>query len=388
MTKKMIAFAMTVGLSLNAFAEATKVEFSNKCTKGKEITISGVGDILLHGPLQAQAFASKDTFKSLWPAMIPVFNTFDLSYANFEGPSAEGINSSGKKVGKDGDFTYDKNVYTSFPMFNYHPRLVADILASGIDVVSTANNHALDRRQLGADMTTEVMRKQGLPYTGTRPRNDVNNSHGWHAITEKNGFRIAWLACTFSTNGFPDSADQVLGCYDDEKFVLNYVHALAKDPSIDAVIVTPHWGVEYTHQPAAKEVKFGRTLIDAGATAVIATHPHVIQPWEKYVSPVTGEEGLIVYATGNFVNCNFGRIPTQVGLMVGLKLVQVKPGEKLKIKAAKYTPLMMKRQPYRVEPVTDDSTVGAQYSSIWKKMYPAENRISDLKHPFGDECSN
>jgi len=374
-----------LGISLNASAE--KLQFLNECTQGKEITISGVGDILLHAPLQAQAFSSKDTFRSLWPAMIPVFGKFDLSYANFEGPSAEGLTSSGQKIGKDGDFTYNSSVYSSYPMFNYHPRLVQDILSSGIDVVSTANNHALDRRAVGADMTTDVMRKIGLPYTGTRPRG-AQSDHGWHAVTEKNGFKIAWLACTFSTNGFPDKDNQVLGCYTDTKFIYNYVHALSKDPSIDAVIVTPHWGVEYTHAPAKQEVQFGRTLIDAGATAVIATHPHVIQPWEKYTSKVTGEEGLIVYATGNFVNANFGRVATQVGLMVGIKLVQDARSHKLKIKSARYLPLVMKQRPYRVEPIVDDSQVGGQYSTIWTKMYPAENRISDLSRPFANECKN
>ncbi|WP_413290888.1 CapA family protein [Bdellovibrio sp. HCB337] len=385
MTKPVLTLLMGLGLSWNAFAGAPKLEFLNQCTSGREVTISGVGDILLHGPLQAQSFKDQNTFRSLWPDMIPVFDKFDISYANFEGPSAENISTSGRVVGKEGDFYFNKEAYTGYPMFNYHPRLVWDIVNSGIDIVSTANNHALDRRSKGADMTTEAMRKYNLPYTGTRPKGATN--HGWHAVLEKNGLKIAFLACTFSTNGLPDNDQQVLGCYEDSKYIYNYVRALSQDPQIDAVIVTPHWGVEYNFSPEKREVTFGRNLIDSGATAVLGTHPHVIQPWEKYTSQVTGEEGLIVYSTGNFVNGNFGRVATQVGTMIGLKLVQGSGSNKLKIKSAKYLPLVMKRYPYRIEPIENDSQVDGKFSEIWKKLYPVENRITSLQQPFGDECN-
>ena len=79
-------------------------------------------------------------------------------------------------------------------MFNYHPYLVRDLVSSGMDVVSTANNHSLNRREIGADMTTQAMQENGLRYTGTRPASSQNQ--GWHAITE--------------TNGLPDTNNQVL----------------------------------------------------------------------------------------------------------------------------------------------------------------------------------
>jgi poly-gamma-glutamate synthesis protein (capsule biosynthesis protein) len=359
------------------------LEFSDKCSPGSEVTISAVGDVLLHAPLQMQGFHSPQKFQSLWPSMIPIFQKFDVSYANFEGPSAEGMTGSGQKL--NNNFQYDSRIYSSYPQFNYHPQLVQDLLHSGLDVVSTANNHALDRRQNGADMTIEAMREYGLRYTGTRPANNSANQ-GWHAITESNGFRIAWLACTFSTNGIPDRETQVLYCYQNRREVLNYVHALSLDPSISAVIVTPHWGNEYQHAPAPNEIEFGHQLIDAGALAVLATHPHVIQPWEKYVSSVSQKEGLIVYSSGNFVSGQFQKIDTQVGLMVALKLVQDARSRQLKIKTVRYLPLLMKNQPYRVEPVLDDTKVSTAFSNIWRGIYPASNRVGNLGEIFPNEC--
>lgn len=360
------------------------LEFSEKCTSGKEVSISAVGDVLLHTALQLQAFQNKNTYKSLWPAMIPVFQKFDVSYANFEGPSAEGMTGTGEQ--KEKGFKYNSEVYTSYPSFNYHPFLVKDLLDSGIDIVSTANNHALDRRSGGADLTIEAMLQNGLHFTGTKPVG-ATEQQGWHTETQVDGLRIAWLACTFSTNGIPDKKNQVLSCYQNKQEVLNYVHALSRDPRYAGVIVTPHWGVEYDHTPAAQEISFGHQLIDAGALAVLATHPHVIQPWEKYRSAITNQDGLIVYSSGNFVSGQFHKIPTQVGLMVGLQLVLDSSTQHLKIKAAKYLPLMMKRAPYRVEPVLNDEKVAPQFSSIWQNMYNSKNRITDLENIFPNECN-
>jgi hypothetical protein len=358
------------------------IEFSNKCYRGEEVTVSAVGDVLLHAPLQNQAFNHKEAYQSLWPAMVPIFEKFDVSYANFEGPSAEGLAGSGKLINEG--FKANPNVYTSYPSFNYHPVLIQDLMASGIDVVSTANNHALDRREKGADMTIEAMLKYGLKFTGTRPRGAQNQ--GWHTFTETKGLRIAWLACTFSTNGIPDRENQVLACYQDRQKILNDVQALAKDPSISAVIVTPHWGEEYSLAPAKQEIAFRQQLIDAGALAVLGTHPHVIQPWQKYESKISGKEGLIVFSSGNFVSGQFHRVPTQVGLMIGLKLVLDSASKQLKIKTARFLPLMMKRYPYRVEPVLSDEGIGQQFTTIWTSLYPKENRITNLDEMFPNEC--
>ncbi len=366
----------------NSVPLQTALSFSNKCATGQEVTISAVGDVLLHTALQNQAFNSPQTYNSLWPMMGPLFQKFDVSYANFEGPSAEGLTATGHF--EDTGFKPNLNVYTSYPSFNYHPLLVRDLMALGLDVVSTANNHALDRREKGADMTIEAMQKNGLKFTGTHLRGSQNQ--GWHTLTETKGLRIAWLACTFSTNGIPDKENQVLFCYQDRQKVLNYVHALALDPSISGVIVTPHWGEEYSQSPAKQEIEFGQQLIDAGALAVLGTHPHVIQPWKKYESSISGKEGLIVFSSGNFVNGNFLRVQTQVGLMLGLKLVLDSASNKLKIKSARYLPLVMKRNPYRVEPIFKDENVEPQFSSVWKSMYPQQNRITSREDLFPDEC--
>ena len=75
---------------------------------------------------------------------------------------------------------------------------------------------------------------------------------------------------------------------------------------VDAIIITPHWGDEYVNTPNAIQKEFGRKWIEMGATAVIGSHPHVLQPMEKVVTK-DGREGFIIYSLGNFVSNQGGK---------------------------------------------------------------------------------
>src|SRR4029079_14658810 len=77
------------------------------------------------------------------------------------------------------------------------------------------------------------------------------------------------------------------------------IEELSKRPEIDAVLVTPHWGIEYEYKPRDFQVRAAKAFIDAGATAVIGGHPHVIQPWDK-VTAADGREAFVIYSLGNF----------------------------------------------------------------------------------------
>lgn len=309
------------------------LRFSTPVAAESEIVIAAVGDVLLHGSLQRQAFAHPDGFRSLWAAVEPVLAGADLAYANLEGPIAEGVTKAGSLLDMPVE-RFDDWVYSSYPMFNYHPALATDLVASGVDVVSTANNHALDRFAVGADRTIEALSVAGLPFTGTRPAD--RPEHPWYALTEAGGYRIAWLACTYSTNGVSDPHDQVLFCFEDEHTVLSQIVRLSRDPAIDAVILTPHWGGEYSHRPDSRQQSLGRAALEAGATAVIGSHPHVIQPWERHVTR-DGREGLILYSLGNFVSGQ-RELPRRTAIVLLLGLAEMADG-RLAVAGARYLPI-------------------------------------------------
>jgi poly-gamma-glutamate synthesis protein (capsule biosynthesis protein) len=310
------------------------ISFLAACEPGDRVTVAAVGDVLLHGRLQQQAYASDQRFLDLWGEVGDLLAQADITYANLEGPTAAGI-TAGLRVVPDPGPVFDNKVYTGYPRFNYHPSLAQDLVDSGVDVVSTANNHALDRGGLGAEKTIEELEAAGLPFTGTRRR---DGSGDWHTETDANGFRLAWVACTFSTNGITDSKKQVLGCYTDTTRLVNLVRELDAREDIDAVIVTPHWGIEYTANPRLTEVKLAHRLLDAGATVVLGGHPHVLQPWEKHLTP-DGRETFVIYSLGNFVSGQRD-LPRRSTLLLYLGLVRGLDGV-TRVEGARYVPLHM-----------------------------------------------
>lgn len=361
-----------VGEDAISQAAAGPVEFRDACRAGTSITIAAVGDVLLHAPLQRQAYASPEGHHSLWKGVEGMLERADLTYGNFEGPAAEGTTTGGSA--RDPGKVFDNSVYSSYPQFNYHPSLIGALKESGFDVVSTANNHALDRRSIGADRTIANMERDGLPFTGTRRADGTGN---WYTTVEAKGIKVAFVACTFSTNGIPDTKKQVLHCYEGGRQsgpanpeLISTIQALKQRPNVDAIIVTPHWGVEYNHVPEQSEQNLAKAMLNAGALAVFGGHPHVVQGMEKHVTP-DGREGFVIYSLGNFVSGQSGTAKRS-SLILYLGLTKGSDG-KVTINGVRHLPLMMNPSPWSAVPATGVSLeLTTKILGRWNRMEPAE----------------
>lgn len=302
----------------------------------------GVGDVLLHASLQKQGF--RLGFDSLWSDVLPQVKSATLAYANLEAPVAPGLSRSGKDIPDPGS-VFDDRVHTSYPMFNYSPDVLVSLKESGFDVLSTANNHSLDRGAEGIRRTIFSLEYTGLAFTGTRK--ERHSPRPWYTITHNDGLSVAWLACTFSTNGIPDRQDQVLDCYTDRPELLSLVRQLDQDPTLGAIILTPHWGEEYSHAPSQQEKILARELIEAGATAVLGSHPHVPQPLEVYTAE-SGRQGVIIYSLGNFVSGQFHRLHTRASILATLEFSGY-PDQRVSLRSVRLTHLEMSRSGERIE---------------------------------------
>jgi len=319
-------------VSLNSFA-AYDLSFQADCEKsGDNATISFVGDILVHRAIYESVVNNSKRFASTWKRTIPFFQKADFSVGNLEGPAALGIDAKGKDHGDIG-FVYDGVVYsgTKF-VFNYHPQILAELNQSGIDLLTLANNHSLDRRSIGVDRTLQAAEFYKMPTVGTRMSKDTNGE--FHRIATINRLRVAFIGCTELTNGMPDPASQVLRCYNDER-LMSEIKNLSARSDVDAVIVYPHWGNEYEPSPNKSQKLYARKYLDAGATAVIGSHPHVLQPWEMYRTK-DGRDTFIAYSLGNFLAGQPG-LEKQTGVIVYLGLTKEGSG-KAKVFGAGYTP--------------------------------------------------
>lgn len=318
------------------------------------LTILAVGDVLLHQPLQKQGLTNLDGHRSLWEPLRPWIEQADIAYANLEGPVAHNLSATGKVLPDPGDI-FDSRVYTSYPAFNYHNTITTDLKQSGFDVVSTANNHALDRGSKGADLTLDALAKAGLIQTGTRRSTEENSDlERWVARINFKNFKTAWVACAFGTNGIKDQFHQVLNCDSDRQELLLIIHELSNDSSIDAVIVTPHVGIEYETQPRQNIIKLDHSFIDAGALLVFGAHPHVTQKWERYTGQ-NGNRGLIVYSLGNFVSGQFQRVLTRASVLIEVTLSK-NEGHTF-ISDAQWMPLEMVHEKglYHVQPMSSNN---------------------------------
>jgi poly-gamma-glutamate synthesis protein (capsule biosynthesis protein) len=312
-----------------------EVTFSRACepiANRTKVVIGFVGDVLPHKPLQKQALANSKQFSIHWKNVASKLAEPDFTYANFEGPSAPGLEIS------------------SYPTFNYPEFLPDNLKAVGIDVVSTANNHFFDKGVKGIDQTIVNLDDSNLSHFGTKSSNASDT--GFYHISEIKGtngnIRIAWVACTFSNNfsSSPsvDPKHQAMYCFNqngggggNNTALLALVADLSSRADVDATIVTPHWGEEGVHRPHSRQSSLARALVEAGATAVIGAHPHVIQPWEKIVSG--GREVLVHYSLGNFIS-NQPSAPQRASMILYLGLVKDENG-KVYTDGVKYLPMYM-----------------------------------------------
>jgi len=201
----------------------------------------------------------------------------DLLLANLEGPIAKKTIQTLKAIA-----------------FRFPPDTAAVLKKYYFDVLSLANNHIYDMGQAGYDDTRLFLDSAGILNFGD-PRDSGRASA---IVTVTRGRRIAFLGL-----------EDVVYKLDADKAV-EEIRRLAGEG--DLVIAVVHWGVEYTHQPTARQKELAHRFIDAGAFAVIGSHPHVVQAFEVY------NNCPIFYSLGNAVFDQYWSSNTQVGLSVAI----------------------------------------------------------------------
>lgn len=333
----------------------------NSCSGRAHVSLAIVGDVLVHQALAWRGYARG--FDTLWAAAVPLLQGADLAIANLEGPVAAGFARGGRRVADPGP-VFDDEVYTEYPVFNYHPILIAALREAGIDIVTTANNHALDRGPAGLEATLDALDAGGMAHVGSVRGGEAR----WQPLRLRTPVGVVSLiGCSFSTNGLADPRGQVPGCYDDRAGLLATVRAEVARGA--GVMVFPHWGQEYTLQPDAQQRSLARALVQAGAMAVIGTHPHVPQPWEMLDGPV----GVVpvVYSTGNFISAQTA-LEQATAPLVWLDLCAGVQGPQ--IGGAGYLPLQMAfdgTDPLLVRPGTDPR--GAAGRALLTRLIPGRD---------------
>jgi len=205
--------------------------------------------------------------------------------------------------------------YQGYPTFSAPDELLFALKDAGMDVLVTANNHCVDKGKKGLERTIEMLDSLKIPHTGTFV-DETNRLNDYPLIIQKNGFKLALLNYTFSTNGLPVTTPNIVNRIDTT--LIRRDIAKAKKMTPDKIIVFMHWGIEYENLPAPSQKDVTKFCFKQGADLVIGAHPHVIQPmeWRKK------DDQLIAYSLGNFVSGQRKRY-TDGGVMLRVELEKI-----------------------------------------------------------------
>lgn len=240
-----------------------------------KISLSFVGDLLVAD--YVSAITDKEGYPFLYKPSMLYLSEPDLTAGNLEFPiTARGVPVEGTPY-----------------VFKGSPDVLPAMRDAGFDIMSLANNHALDQGVEGMLDTMNYLDEAGISHMGAG-----NNDTEAFApvIKEVRGIKVAYIGLSrvvpFSSWKADKNVAGVAESYDTRR-ALEAVAKAKKDA--DIVVVMVHWGKERVDQPEQYQKDFGKQYIDAGADLVIGSHPHVLQGFEMYKGK------WIAYSLGNFI---------------------------------------------------------------------------------------
>lgn len=248
------------------------------------------GDVVLDDTAGAMIARGDDPFAGF----APLFAKADIRLANLECVVATTGNAG------------DKN-YT----FRAHPR-VLPVLKKHFDALALANNHAGDYgREAFAEMLGLLQGAGIAQFGGGHTLREAHTP----LIVERKGIRIALLGYNeFMPRSFEADYNAPGSAWSEDEQVVADIRAARTVHRADLVIPVMHWGWENELVANARQRQLARTMVAAGADAVIGGHPHVRQDIEI----VNGKP--VVYSVGNFVMKETDNANQRLGWVLELNL--------------------------------------------------------------------
>ena len=175
----------------------------------------------------------------------------------------------------------------------------------GIDFLTLANNHMLDRWSGGMTGTVDSVEKYGFAHVGAYRTQEEKNTP---VICEVGGIKFGFLAYTHSTNtmekrGTDEWAVALVPYISKADFKAD-VQKL-RQAGAEVIIAFPHWGKEYVRTPDDSQKKYARQLAEAGVDIILGSHAHMVQPCGYQT--VSGADGtsrqvFTMFCMGNFIS--------------------------------------------------------------------------------------
>ena len=304
------------------------------------IKITFTGDVMCEHTRLAHFYNNGNyDFTPIFEDVIQIFEQSDYVVANLETPLA------GSAYG------YSEKRYS----FNTPDEMADALTKCGVRLVTTANNHVLDRGISGLERTLDVLDSKGIQHTGSYRFQD--NSQPF--ITSIGGIRVAFLSYTYGTeacfngyylkksqfymvnmtrnqelsnpikrfflvnNSIPAKVFRLLYRITlpkqarldvserKEKDAYQIKHLLSdidycKNANVDYIIMCLHCGGQLNDAPTDYTKKMVNICLSNGVNAVITNHEHRIQ------GSKLSNDGIVTFCLGNFTS-DYGIARGEIG---------------------------------------------------------------------------
>ena len=284
-----------------------------------------VGDILMMtSQIQGAKTAEGYDFRPSFYAMEPLFSSVDIMAGNFECTLAgEAAGYTQRRPAAPPPTEDNPNPKQPYQTFNAPDELAENLRAVGFDLLTTANNHCLDRGKEGLFRTIETLRAAGLAQTGTYLREDERDTP---CIMRAGGITFGFVAMTESVNSYDarlGGDSWAVGRVSQRERIQGEIEA-CRSAGADVVIAFPHWGEQYMDKPVRRQREYAQSLADWGADAVIGSHPHCAEPFE-WITAEDGRRVPVAYSMSNFISNMAGK-NTEYGLFLRLDVKKDEDG--------------------------------------------------------------
>jgi poly-gamma-glutamate synthesis protein (capsule biosynthesis protein) len=326
----------------------------------QEISVMVVGDIMTHSPVVHSAYNPSNgqyNFESMFAEVKPIFAEADLVIGNLESPIAG-----------------DHLPFLGYPQFNAPVAIAPNLKNVGFDVLTTANNHAMDQYEAGLINTLNVLDRYGIYHTGSA-RSAEEQAQG--LIVDVSGIRLGIIAYTFGTNSIPLPAGKPYSVNLLNIDLISKEVQTLKDRGADYIVAMIHYGVEYVRFPNAQQIEWTNQILDSGVDFVLGSHPHVVQPVEMK------ENGKVaIYSLGNFIS-NQTNEWKDYGVILDLRLTKDFKTGKTTLTKVEAIPTYVERTPgigrsdYLIHPLIEG------YDKVNRTIQQRGREL--LQHLFSDE---
>jgi len=247
--------------SLNGINQIFSLDHSWTATLSaeKKVTLIATGDVGMGRTVNTRTIKYQD-WKWAWQKTADILRKANITLINLEAPLISDCKPTDEGM-----------------IFCADARHIEGLKFAGVDIASTANNHYGNYRLEGVKESNDLLLLNDIIYTNNSKIPNITRSDA------------SFIFLNYNEIGYKEDG---LDWAEDEKIKKEVQDV---NTAADVVVVSFHWGVEYTTDITQRQKELAHLAIDSGADLIIGNHAHWIQPLEFYKGK------LIMYAHGNFI---------------------------------------------------------------------------------------